>query len=47
MTELIVHHAYVRVGEPLPCRWVDILHISSREEGTGLDVWWYKPEDNR
>ena len=46
----VLHHAYIRVGDPRPNgldSWSWVRHISSRDDDTGLDIWWfaYKDED--
>ena len=44
----VLHHAYVQEGEPLPEAiesWEWIRHVASREDGTGLDIWWFMYPD--
>lgn len=50
MPKLVLHHAYIKEGHSLPDgvespAW--FRHVASREEDTGLDVWWwgYPDED--
>lgn len=36
-----VRHVYLLEGDKLPCHRTHLLHCQGRDEGTGLDVWWY------
>jgi hypothetical protein len=43
----VLHHAYIREGESLPegVLWTWVRHAASRDEGIGLDIWWFDYEE--
>lgn len=38
-------HAYIREGEEPPVHPTFVAHIAGREDGTGLDIWWWEMDD--
>ena len=40
-----VRHTYLQEGDRLPCHKDNILVIDPLQEGLGLHVWWYGPEE--
>ena len=40
----VLRHAYIEEGEPMPAEveaWSWVRHVANREDGTGLDIWWF------
>ena len=42
-----LQHVYLKVGERYPWRSVftdqeRVFHVAGRDDGTGLDVWWWE-----
>lgn len=38
----MLRHTYVREGKPYPDEIeTRIVHIASRDDDTGLDIWWW------
>jgi hypothetical protein len=41
----VLHHAYVKVGEPWPWPDLEPLHVESEKNGTAIHIWWVQWEE--
>lgn len=43
MAKTVLHHAYIEEGQSIEMieSWSQVCRVSSRDEGTGLDIWWF------